>query len=390
MKQYDYIIAGAGAAGLSLLREFINHPAGLDDKKILVVDRALSDPPDKTWCFWEAGSFALPELIHHSWKDLEVRFGKRTLSLSPEKYSYHCVRSREYHAHILEQAQNAPSVTLLDASIQEIRPHEERPVLVTDEGSYEASWIFQSCFIPSASPENGAHTPLKQHFLGWEIHLKRPLLDPGMATFMDFDVTQQEDGLSFMYVLPFTPVRALVEYTVFGRNLLEQPAYEEEIRTFLSNRFALKSSDYQIKRREFGWVPMSDQRFRGWYGDRVLNTGLAGGTAKPSTGYSFIRAHQHARQIVRRLANNKAPQPFKSAYRYRIYDLQLLHLLYHKPKLSLRIFEELFRNNPIDRLLAFLGEESTPLQDLAVMNSVPYTPFLKALNQIRGRVLSGR
>lgn len=390
MEKYDYIIAGAGAAGLSLLWQFIHNYPYLNDKSILVVDQNISDPPDKTWCFWEDHHFPDPSLIHHTWNNLDVRFKENAYTLTPQNYQYHCVRSLEYHSAVIEQARNITSITFLESEILDIEPDHECSSLITNNGTYEASWIFQSCFVPPLTADNGAQNPLKQHFLGWEIQLEQPLLVPNTATFMDFDVPQQEDGMSFMYLLPFTPSRALIEYTVFGKSLLDKEVYEKEIQNYLSERIAVASKDYQIKRQEFGWVPMSDQRFPGWYGDRILNTGLAGGTAKPSTGYSFIRAHQHAGQIVGDLVDNKTPRPFTTPYRYRIYDLQLLYLLYYEPKLSVEIFHCLFQNNPIDRLLAFLGEETNPLQDLAVMNSVPYIPFLKAMNQIKRRVITGK
>ena len=51
-KEYDYIIAGAGCAGLSLLMRMNGDPF-FADKKILVVDAAGKNQNDRTWCFWE-------------------------------------------------------------------------------------------------------------------------------------------------------------------------------------------------------------------------------------------------------------------------------------------------------------------------------------------------
>ena len=41
-----------------------------------------------------------------------------------------------------------------------------------------------------------------QHFRGWHIKSETPVFDPETVTLMDFDVSQ-EQGLHFMYVLPF-------------------------------------------------------------------------------------------------------------------------------------------------------------------------------------------
>jgi lycopene beta-cyclase len=54
---YDYLITGAGAAGLSLAYHL--NQSGLSDKRILLIDRAPKTSNDRTWCFWEVqpGSF---------------------------------------------------------------------------------------------------------------------------------------------------------------------------------------------------------------------------------------------------------------------------------------------------------------------------------------------
>ena len=47
---YDYIIAGAGGAGLSLLHYLLDSPI-LSNKQILVIDQSLNKTNDRTWCF---------------------------------------------------------------------------------------------------------------------------------------------------------------------------------------------------------------------------------------------------------------------------------------------------------------------------------------------------
>ena len=48
---YDYIIAGAGGAGLSLLHYLLASPV-LSNQQILVIDQSLQKTNDRTWCFW--------------------------------------------------------------------------------------------------------------------------------------------------------------------------------------------------------------------------------------------------------------------------------------------------------------------------------------------------
>jgi len=53
-KVYDYIIAGGGCAGLSLVMRMLKEPQ-LSTKKILIIDKDSKQLNDRTWCYWEKG-----------------------------------------------------------------------------------------------------------------------------------------------------------------------------------------------------------------------------------------------------------------------------------------------------------------------------------------------
>jgi hypothetical protein len=46
---------------------------------------------------------------------------------------------------------------------------------------------------------------------------------------------------------------------------------------------------------------------------------------------------------------------------------------------SRKIFRSLFKNSPVDRIFKFLSEETNLLEDLMVLASCYYPPFLRAL-----------
>ena len=69
---YDYIIAGSGCAGLSLLHYLINEETQRN-KKILVLDKSPKIANDRTWCFWERGIGPFENIVHHQWLLLIVR-----------------------------------------------------------------------------------------------------------------------------------------------------------------------------------------------------------------------------------------------------------------------------------------------------------------------------
>ena len=51
-KQFDYIIVGAGCAGLSLAMHMMKSSA-FTQSQILIIDKAPKQVNDRTWCFWE-------------------------------------------------------------------------------------------------------------------------------------------------------------------------------------------------------------------------------------------------------------------------------------------------------------------------------------------------
>jgi lycopene beta-cyclase len=212
--------------------------------------------------------------------------------------------------------------------------------------------------------------------LGWEIETEQDTFDPGIATLFDFR-TPQKETMRFMYILPFSPRRALVEYTLFSANLLDAAEYEHELRSYIQS--VQKVTEYRVEAVERGIIPMSDQPFPRRAGKRILNIGTKGGRVKPSTGYSFLRSQRDTEAIVASLINSGHPFNIPKDSRVHFYlDSIMLNLMYRKGGRMKSIFTALFKNNPIQRLFRFLDEETGPVELLQVLLSVPPWPFLQA------------
>lgn len=392
---YDYILAGAGAAGLSLLWYLLHSPA-LKEKTILLTDRSLQPNAEKTWCFWDDHEFPMKEWVHHSWDRLKVRAFDQEFTEKPSRFGYHCMRSLDYSQSLLQVARQDSRVTLLEAEIQgfdinnfAINNQDRRGRVITSEGTFDAEWVFQSALKPTGFHAQQVDVSLKQHFLGLEIKTNERLFEPGLATLMDFD-TAQDRGLAFFYVLPFSEDEALIEYTFFTKNVLTEEQYMDGIRAYLKDRYSLTESDYEVTRKEMGVIPMEDRRYPPMFNDRVVNTGSVGGLTKPSTGYTFTRIHRHCAAIVQRLEKGEKPVVAgESSYRFRVYDMMLLYILEHQPKVAKKIFHDLFKRNPYDRVLTFLEEKTNLFQELAIFSTLPYTPFLHSIWKMKHRIFTG-
>ena len=188
------------------------------------------------------------------------------------------------------------------------------------------------------------------------------------------------DGFAFMYVLPFKKNRALVEYTIFSANPLKKKHYKKKIRSYLEEKYGLTKENYSIKRKEYGEIPMDDRPHTPLYSSRIMNLGTVGGFTKPSTGYTFSRVHKYSKKCAQALVKGvNPPTPTASSYRFRYYDLLLLRVLATNVPDSRKIFRSLFKNSPVDRIFKFLSEETNFLEDLMVLASCYYPPFLRAL-----------
>lgn len=384
-QEYDYIIAGAGAAGLSLVWKMLG--PSFADKRILVVDESLETIHDKTWCFWDTHKPPFSDLIFRKWSNAEVCVDNQRSQKSLDEYTYYCLRSNDFQDQIFKKLNKEARFDLLESTISEFSVSDETPILHTQTDSYPAEFIFQSCFSPWDNTHDEPDYPLLQHFLGWEIETKNPTFDNDFFTLMDFDDTFEE-GVAFIYLLPWSDTSALIEYTVFSEQLLKREEYEEKISIYLNNRYNLTPTNYKITRTEFGQIPMQDRPYMPWYDTGILNIGTVGGVTKPSTGYTFKRIQKQTDQIIHDLLTEGRPKAHHpSPKRYKAYDLWLLQIIYDHPNDALRVFNQLFKNNSLDAIFSFLAEESTITDDLKIMSSVPYFPFSRAIWKTRSRLL---
>ncbi len=389
-RSFDIIIAGAGASGLSLLWYLLHsEDRALRNKQILLADRQLSVIRDKTWCFWDGRFLPFEDLIHHSWKSLEVRAFGNTFTGTLSDYSYHCVKSDDYTARIFQLAREAGNVTLLEADILGFADAGGKAEMETSKGTFTAEMIFQSALKPPGLSTMKLDISLKQHFAGWHITSEKPVFDPEISTLMDFDVPQQS-GVSFVYVLPFSRHDALVEYTIFSEELISDEGYAHGIESYIRERIELDSSQYKTIYTEKGTIPMEDRSYPARYCDNVWNIGTMGGLTKPSTGYTFTRIHRRNAEIAAALeAGKQPPDAAASPYRFRVYDMMLLYNLHHHPEISVTIFHELFRKNSFDNILGFLEEKTKFPQELKIFSSLPWKPFFKSIYALKHRIATG-
>ncbi|MFT4753329.1 MAG: lycopene beta-cyclase [Salibacteraceae bacterium] len=372
--KYDYIIAGSGCAGLSLLYRLLTD-SELSKKNILVLDKDQKTQNDRTWCYWEKGSGLFESIVHYQWKSLEYKSEGFKQKFDLEEYSYKMVRGVDFYTHVLQFAKKFTTVDFQYGNIKSISGTLGSASVNTDIGSFEADFVFNS--TPLFHPEMNTDNSLLQHFKGWEIKTKSPVFDSKVGTLMDFTVSQ-EHGDTFMYVLPTSSTEALIEYTLFSPVVLEAKAYEKALKNYISD--VLKIDSYEIIHQEYGVIPMSLAKFEREIGplQNVIQIGTAGGFTKASSGYTFQFIQTHTQKIVAQLRAGKTPM-VNASFRDKTfdwYDRTVLEVILSKRMTGKEIFTQIFRESPINKVLAFLGNESTVMEDIQIMRKLPLFPFL--------------
>ena len=231
MPNYDYIIIGAGAAGLLLASAF-----GKDDffssKSILIIDKDDKTKNDRTWCFWEKGSGKFDELIYRKWPSIFFAGKKLALSTSLHPYSYKMLRGIDFYNQYVREVKNSVNVTWLHDKVIDIQENENDVTVITETESHTGGKVFNSIFDYKQAKDQNKYPVLQQHFIGWFVKTEKPVFKTDEATFMDFSIPQK-GNTRFMYVLPFSENEALLEYTLFSETLLEKSEYENGIIDYL-------------------------------------------------------------------------------------------------------------------------------------------------------------
>jgi lycopene beta-cyclase len=372
----DYIIAGSGLAGLSMLYHLLKDDK-LKTKNILLIDPVKKKDNDRTWCFWEKQKGPFEHLVHHQWKTLQFYSHDVSRKFEMKQYRYKMIQSGDFYNHVLGLAEKFDNVVFSNEKILEINDNGQTAEVKTNTRTYTSAYVFNSTglFYPKMDEKN----TLLQHFMGWYIKTSAPVFDSNVGTLMDFRLNQKH-GATFMYVLPTSSTDALVEHTLFSEKTLKEDEYIRELGKYIKNE--LKINDYEITHREFGVIPMTMARFKRYLGveNRIVNIGTAGGFTKPSSGYTFQFVQKHLTQVAERLKNNQSPA-IKPSLRERMfywYDMTLLEVLLSGKLTGEQIFSSLFGKVDPERILAFLANESTFWEEFKIRNSVPVMPFMMA------------
>ncbi len=379
----DLILVGGGLqSGLIALACLDARP----DLRLTLIERGDRLGGNHTWSFHEG---SIPEharrwfqpLIEHRWPRYEVRFPDLTRTL---EHAYATCSSEHFAAVLSDRLARAPHAELrLATEVVEIGSDAVRLADGTELGAHlivdargpldsSGGWIDRSGF---------------QKFVGLEVELERAL-DPTTALLMDATV-EQHDAFRFVYVLPFSATRALVEDTYFSNGPeLDRAAVRARVLAYLAAR------DLPVRavlREEHGVLPMPWRSVGPIQRVPPLVAGYRGGWFHPATGYSVpvaLRLALHVAEHGPAATFGPAFDQLADEQERQTHFAHLLNELLFKaaePNLRWKVFRH-FYELPDDLTLRFYALTLTAADKrrMFLRKPPPGVSFLKAMKILPG------
>jgi len=295
VRDCDVVIVGGGLAGQLTALALASRAPQLS---IALVERAEKLGGNQTWCCHlsdishpdenedEVRGWFLP-LLNRVWDRHRVVFPtyERTL-----EGSYVCIRSEDLARATERTLAREGRVLLTGREVVRVTKHR---IDLDSGGTLRGRLVLDA---RGEGPDGYVGRSAYQKFVGWELELDALAADVApIPTLMDAGV-EQHDGFRFVYTLPFSPGRLLVEDTYFSTSpVLDRALIRGRLSEHLRRH---RITRYHVVREESGVLPMpwsASTRRR----DDVLAIGYRGGFFHPGTGYSLARSVLVAHRIAR-------------------------------------------------------------------------------------------
>ena len=383
-EDFDLVILGGGCAGLSLSVALAAH--GERCPRTLVIEPRTEYTNDRTWCYWGDRSASEQYPVQQSWQSMRLVHGGLSVSLDCGTTPYQMLAARDFYAIAQTAIAQQPKIELRRGVSVVGEPSRDGDVwrLHSDAGEVTARSVVDT--RPSHDPRRDGAV-LWQSFYGQEIECSAAVFDPSSLDLMNF-LEPDPRHVAFVYVLPVSATRALVEVTVFGAAPLERRELGALLGAAIAERVG--AAAFTTLRREHGILPMGlidtpRQRHPG-----CVKVGVMAGGARASTGYAYQRIQQWASECARALVSRGRPVAHRpDPWPLRWMDRIFLEVLRTEPSRGGSLFFSLFSRTDPAHVIRFLSGHADVVDSLQVIAAMPVAPFVRAAIALawrRGRV----
>lgn len=369
----DVLIIGGGCAGLSLgvaLQQLDNPP------KTLIIEPRDRYENDRTWSFWAPQQHVLSHLVSKRWSSsLYGKSGHSNERLNHPTTPYQTIEASAFYKWATACVEASEAVDLaLDEAMLSIENVQDQWVIETSKRRLVASSVVDT--RPPSAKQTATAT-LYQCFIGDYITTPDVLDDSALELMSDMSTDQH--GFLFSYLLPLSPHHALVEVTRFATSALDWSVLEADMTALKARRGWSQATIHRSERSRLpmGMAPSlsTDPTF--------VFAGTPGGALRAASGYGFWRIQRWAQSCAEALVSKGHPIPHPTEPLLQKWMDQLfLLVLTHEPQRAATLFHALYTGVKPDRLIRFLSDESDLLDKLAVIAALPPAPFLRTLKKL--------
>lgn len=359
------VIAGAGIAGLSQALALLD----ADYRgEIVLVDRRREWTRDRTWCTWLTQPTRFAELATATWPSWRLAWGEREVVRCAPGHPYICLDAGRVYDAALARLDGHPRVQIrAGEAVRELGHGSHGPWVRTDRETIEAAVVFDARGLAGrggASPRG--ESVVRQRFLGWEVETDMPLFAGAVATLMDFRPAGG-DGVCFLYVLPLSPTRALVEHTTIGLRSVPVAARRTAIEAELHRRGA---QGWQVRHEERGSLPMCVSPAPS-HGGLVCAIGAAGGAIRASSGYAYSRIQRQVDLTAAAVVAGREPPHAPFSTRLAGLDAVFLRALRERPCPPEELFLRTAAAMPAGAFARFMTDAGSAADELAAIAALP-------------------
>lgn len=371
---YDYIIGGAGCSGLDFILQLLNK--GLKDKRVLIIDKQLRESLNYSLSFWTREKSHWDEVVRKSWSKIEVvKDADEKVEHNLEDYSYNFLEGRQMYDYVKDKLSENSNFSLKNDHINRTVEINQKVWVICESGTYTCDYFFDSTNVNVKKTGFVGSSPVYQQFVGFFIETKEDFFNSEVATLMDFR-PQQHDYLRFVYTMPFSKTKALLEFTMFSPSLKSFAEVENELQNYL--RTQINISGFKITETERGIIEMNRKCKYLVKSSRIIPIGRCANMLKPTTGYAFKKIQEDSKFLVDSIFEKGFPKVKRRCkLRFKFYDTIMLKVLTSNKNLS-QVYYSFFKNNSVKEFLKFLDEETTFKEEYSIMKSVDERIFVEA------------
>jgi len=334
-------IIGAGVSGVMLGVHLAKN--GRLPGQVVISESRANLRRSQSFGFWVKGPHALDSLIHSRWKtwNFSLKSGENAYQTGNE-YEYAYIEGDLFFSWAQDILNNHPDISL------NLNTHLARAP--------------QATHVLDSRPPKLSTFVACQSFVGFEV--EEPFQENPTARLMT-DLQVMDQSLLFLYELPLSSGRTLIEWTAFGPKPFDLNQLDQ---------LGLKTVDQRrILRREQGVIPMGVSDGLDHLGTPI---GARAGMTRAASGYGFLRMWEWAEKAAKALIHtNQLPTEAIDPAWLNWMDHCMLRLVREAPHTLPNVFMQLGLRTEADDFAAFMMQPSLRSAGRIVL-SAPKRPFI--------------